>query len=353
MAATEGEAPTAHRDLVLGIISRFVYSSGPPCRADATTVELTRFSSLYKSENFSDLTIKLDNRTWKVHKLVVCSQSTFFAHACAGDWKEAREGVVTLHEQDVPSVEAMIEYLYTGTYSMPEKPYTTTTFDRNIFQLADQYDMPVLAKLAADRIMLIVSQEWASFPVLAEMVEYLCEDGPVNALTQGMRRELVKICVDNEVNLLHDPNNDAFREAIRTAPLFAIEFSKAVVAKTEKEHEVSAARSERLLTAKLRAMQATFEASCESAIVPEGQARMRCTAASCRKHFVAEQPPERKFCPECGKATVVLAERTLKADVVLEVARFRASKLKDYEGGVLPFEEIADFDVRVGIAGRH
>lgn len=44
-------------------------------------------SSLLKSEKFTDLTVKLDDRTWKVHKTVVCARSDFFAKTCEGEFK--------------------------------------------------------------------------------------------------------------------------------------------------------------------------------------------------------------------------------------------------------------------------
>ena len=43
--------------------------------------------NLFNSSDYSDLTIRCEEREWKVHRAIICPQSKFFAVACNGDFK--------------------------------------------------------------------------------------------------------------------------------------------------------------------------------------------------------------------------------------------------------------------------
>lgn len=43
--------------------------------------------SILVSSKYSDLTVRCEGRDFKVHKVIVCGQSNFFASICDGDWK--------------------------------------------------------------------------------------------------------------------------------------------------------------------------------------------------------------------------------------------------------------------------
>lgn len=82
-------------------------------KMDAPNAELlTAFAALLSSGKYSDLTVQCGERTWAVHKAVICSRSGFFDGACSHPFKESATGTIDLSEDDPEAVEHMINYFY-------------------------------------------------------------------------------------------------------------------------------------------------------------------------------------------------------------------------------------------------
>jgi len=73
-------------------------------------------SSIFESKKYSDLTIRCDDRVFKVHRAIVCPRSHFFTAACDGPFQESINNEITLEEDDPHAVERMLAYLYTSDY---------------------------------------------------------------------------------------------------------------------------------------------------------------------------------------------------------------------------------------------
>ncbi|CAJ2502518.1 Uu.00g099120.m01.CDS01 [Anthostomella pinea] len=72
--------------------------------------------SLFLNDKYADLTVTCKGREVKVHRAVVCSQSSFFDKACTSGFKESYTGVIDLPE-DYPDIfEKFLAFLYTGNY---------------------------------------------------------------------------------------------------------------------------------------------------------------------------------------------------------------------------------------------
>ncbi|KAL8822347.1 MAG: hypothetical protein Q9191_006917 [Dirinaria sp. TL-2023a] len=91
--------------------------------------------SLFNSSEYSDLTITSRNKTFKVHKALVCSRSEYFQKACKqGVWKEGQNAAIDLQkDEDMPVqmddptlLEYMLHYLYGLDYMEEEKPKEST-----------------------------------------------------------------------------------------------------------------------------------------------------------------------------------------------------------------------------------
>ncbi|KAK4900855.1 hypothetical protein LTR27_002038 [Elasticomyces elasticus] len=108
-----------------------------------------------------DLIIKSEDKEWRVHKLILCSQSAFFAKACEGGFQEASANVITLKEDNSDAVGAMMRYLYTADYDAEEGiSMPPMILDVNVHVVADKYDLSALAKLADTKFYTRASTEW-------------------------------------------------------------------------------------------------------------------------------------------------------------------------------------------------
>ncbi|KAK7749158.1 hypothetical protein SLS62_008338 [Diatrype stigma] len=65
---------------------------------------------------YSDLTVKCGDRTFNIHRAIVCTQSAVFAKMCDGPWKEAHERVIDLPEDDPTIFDILLSCLYMGDY---------------------------------------------------------------------------------------------------------------------------------------------------------------------------------------------------------------------------------------------
>ncbi|KAF4630120.1 hypothetical protein G7Y89_g8023 [Cudoniella acicularis] len=99
----------------------------------------------FDNDTYSDLTIKCRDRSWKVHRVIVCSQSKVLHAAC----------VVDLNDDDPVPVEIMLKYFYTGKYNelINESKELRLQLQVQVltYNLADKYDIPTLMGLAEKR----------------------------------------------------------------------------------------------------------------------------------------------------------------------------------------------------------
>ncbi|KAK8093138.1 uncharacterized protein PG998_014539, partial [Apiospora kogelbergensis] len=65
---------------------------------------------------YSDLIISCGGTDHRVHRSIVCPRSDFFAAACRNGFNEAKEGKISLSDDDDKAVDFMIYYLYNLNY---------------------------------------------------------------------------------------------------------------------------------------------------------------------------------------------------------------------------------------------
>lgn len=69
---------------------------------------------LLRTGLFSDVTVKCGDRTWNLHKNIICSRCDWFKKALTGQFKEASTNVIEINDFEPRLVGWLIEYLYKG-----------------------------------------------------------------------------------------------------------------------------------------------------------------------------------------------------------------------------------------------
>ncbi|KAL2142003.1 hypothetical protein VTI28DRAFT_1693 [Corynascus sepedonium] len=74
-------------------------------------------SKLYGDEKYADLTVTCGERTFRLHRAIICSQSPIFETACSGGFRESTTGRITIEEVDPDILAKFVEFIYTGNYA--------------------------------------------------------------------------------------------------------------------------------------------------------------------------------------------------------------------------------------------
>ncbi|KAF2459116.1 hypothetical protein BDY21DRAFT_267532, partial [Lineolata rhizophorae] len=67
---------------------------------------------LFIDPKYADLTVTCGTDVYRLHKSVVCPRSDFFAKACEGNFKEGRDSVIHLDDDDGLAVRLMVYFFY-------------------------------------------------------------------------------------------------------------------------------------------------------------------------------------------------------------------------------------------------
>ncbi|PWY81871.1 hypothetical protein BO70DRAFT_362307 [Aspergillus heteromorphus CBS 117.55] len=86
----------------------------------ASRASISTYQAMMKDElltgQYYDMKITCEGFTFKVHRVIVCCQSRFFAAALRNDFKEAITQTIELPDDDLETVERVISYLYIQDY---------------------------------------------------------------------------------------------------------------------------------------------------------------------------------------------------------------------------------------------
>ncbi|KAL2274805.1 hypothetical protein FJTKL_02709 [Diaporthe vaccinii] len=107
----------------------------------AEDCRVVNLSSLLTSGKFSDLRLVCESREFSVHKAILCSQSRVFNSACEGNFEESRSNVIKIEEFKADTVQRMLEFLYSGDYSVSQRADWSSGDAERIDDESSEYDV--------------------------------------------------------------------------------------------------------------------------------------------------------------------------------------------------------------------
>ncbi|KAK3068942.1 hypothetical protein LTR53_013100 [Teratosphaeriaceae sp. CCFEE 6253] len=131
-------------------------------KAEGVAALLEGMSSLLTSEKFTDLTVEREDRSWHVHKTIVCARSAFFVKACEGGFKDAEGGVVTLYDDEPDVIDKMLHYMYNNQYCDADTDTPPVLFNVRMVASAEKYFVDHLAHLAISKLDCYTESAWGS-----------------------------------------------------------------------------------------------------------------------------------------------------------------------------------------------
>ncbi|KAK3320351.1 hypothetical protein B0T19DRAFT_404855 [Cercophora scortea] len=101
--------------------------------------------ALLEMGRFADCEIVCLKRTWKVHKTILCTRSSWFAEKFNDDMTANQ---IALHQFPEQDVEAMVHYIYAGALDMAKHHPDQGTFLQyaNLFTVGEYFGIPSLAE---------------------------------------------------------------------------------------------------------------------------------------------------------------------------------------------------------------
>ncbi|KAK4441916.1 BTB/POZ protein [Podospora aff. communis PSN243] len=133
---------------------------------------------LLESGLFSDVTVTCGDKTWNLHKNILCSRSVWFEKALGGTYQEATTGHVEIRNFDTESVGWVIRYIYTGTCDISSlNPIPKTKFITcyEVFTVADYFAMDPLADIAINALTADLESRLGPMQLQHQAVDWLEE----------------------------------------------------------------------------------------------------------------------------------------------------------------------------------
>ncbi|KAI0190042.1 hypothetical protein EV127DRAFT_340365 [Xylaria flabelliformis] len=137
---------------------------------------LTGAELLYSGE-YSDFSLVCEGQELRVHKGIVCPQSSVIATALKSEFKEAKTNTIEVNFE-LAILKCMLEYMYTGDYkdepaqpvqllAQPSQAANITISQRLIYHarvnsIADYYNVTSLAEVSITKIQKLLDERWSA-----------------------------------------------------------------------------------------------------------------------------------------------------------------------------------------------
>ncbi|KAH6715823.1 hypothetical protein BKA61DRAFT_334093 [Leptodontidium sp. MPI-SDFR-AT-0119] len=184
---------------------------------------LDSIARCFDTEDYSDLTVKCRDRSWKVHRLIVCSQSKVLHAACTAGFKEAYTGIIDLDDDDPAPVEVMLKYFYTGKYNEPINESGDLHLRLQVqvltYNLADKYDVPTLMGLVEKRFKATLGVG----PTTAEFLSTVADVYTIPTSSNALRATAATYARIEFRDMMQGPDLEILRATLQDVPEFAFD----------------------------------------------------------------------------------------------------------------------------------
>ncbi|RDI83877.1 hypothetical protein Vi05172_g6279 [Venturia inaequalis] len=162
---------------------------------------LDGMAELLDSGEYSDMSVTCKQKVFKVHKAVVCTRSNFFRNAMKnGTFKESETGNIDLSDDDPLAVEAVLRFVYQGSYSSLAKGNKDAMIlHARVYNLAEMYAIKSLKTMAATELEKLAETDF-KLPALPLAIKEIYENCQVDDKT--LRDIVVRVVLSNYDSLL-------------------------------------------------------------------------------------------------------------------------------------------------------
>ncbi|KAH8683382.1 ankyrin repeat-containing domain protein [Tricladium varicosporioides] len=177
----------------------------------------------FNSPLFSDLTVCFSGREVHVHKVIICSQSKWFAVAFGGCFSEAAKPTIELEDDEANSVESMLRFFY-GLNPIEKRedssPGDVLSEVVRIYLTADKYDVPLLQSTMLDTFKTLAMSscvELLTSGVLSGIIDSIYHS---TASGDPLRKMIQEVCLLN-FSTFRENNPVGFRTMFEENPEFS------------------------------------------------------------------------------------------------------------------------------------
>ena len=171
-------------------------------------------SRALESGKYHDLIVRCEANEWKVHRVILCASSEYFAKACEDTFKvstsshsslssliafkERISGEINLQEDDPEMVNNMLCFLYTSGYQDDAEGGRPLLVDAKMYTIGDKYSIKALKSLAKAKFSDALDAGWdiVSFP---EVIETVYTTTPTS--DRGLRDCLAPVLLEHKEEL--------------------------------------------------------------------------------------------------------------------------------------------------------
>ncbi|KAK8205191.1 BTB/POZ protein [Phyllosticta capitalensis] len=128
--------------------------------------------------HFVDVIIKVGNKHFAAHRLILSWKSNFFRimFTSSANFKESVDTTITLDNEDEDIFGAVLHFVYGAGYQTP-KTANNLAFHASMFRAADYYQIEGLGDLARSRFYAEM-EDWEVSEELIEVIEMMYSDIP-------------------------------------------------------------------------------------------------------------------------------------------------------------------------------